>query len=331
MDRKIRYSVFAVGDEPHCVWARDLAERNMQFLDGIDGDYFRYIADTHQEHLANDHAQRAAIALRTNYYLSLETLFGLIGAALQAPDCAVGWVHRVRSEQLRAIVQSLSKRAMTFPIKWQPMGPLGFDKIAQLVFDATTWAHQGDGTVERFAVLWARLAADFLDPQTIAEYNGIKHGFRVRSGGFSLRVGTEHQYGVPPPEEEMGDWRGGLFGSSFYSADPIGSRSNRGPHFTLRQHSLNWLPDNTIGRMLLAAMSIKNVRSFLTIVNGRKAGEAAFDRPGNSADFDLPWERSPGITSFSLDLTVGEKDIYRASKKELLDILKPGSPPPHEC
>ena len=325
MNQEIQHSVFAVSDEPYCVWAWDLAERNMRFLDGIDADYFRYIAETHQGHLETEHAQRAALALRTNYYLSLETLFGLIGATLQAPDCPAGWVLKIRNEQLRAIIRSITTGTTIFPIQWQLVKPPSFDEIARLIFKYTTWAQQGDGTVERFAVLWARLAADFLDPPTIAEYNSIKHGFRVRSGGFVQRMGSEHQPGVRPAEEAMGPWTGSHFGTSFYSIEPIGNHPGRDPHFTLRRHSLNWLPENVVGRMLLAAMSIKNVRAFLTIENGRKPDETPFAWPENPEDFNLPWERSPGITSTNMDFVVEEKDIQRTSKEELRNILKEGS------
>jgi hypothetical protein len=200
--------------------------------------------------------------------------------------------------------------------------PIGFHQVAQLVFQYTTWAQQKDGTAERFAVLWARLADDFLDPPKIAEYNSIKHGFRARSGGFALRWGIEHEYGVPPPREEMGQWQGSHFGTSFYAADPIGIRPGRDPNFALRRHSLNWLPDNTAARMLLAAMSIGNVRAFLLVENGRRADEVAFTRPQYPGNFDAPWERTSGITSMNLDLVVSEKDIHRARKEELRAILK---------
>jgi hypothetical protein len=328
MEQGVQYGIFAVGDEPHCLWAWDLAARNLEFIEGIDEGYFEYFAGTYQNDLDGDNAQRAAMALRTSYHLSLETMFSLMAAALQAPECAVGWVLKVRSEQLRSIVEALQKDGMDFPIKWRMRRPLGFAEVAHLVLQYAPWAAQmDDGTVGRFAILWARLASDFLDKAAIAEYNCIKHGFRARAGGFFLRTGREHELGTPPPEPEMSGWMGSTFGSSFHVAEPIGSRSGRDPHFTLRRQSLNWLPDNTAGRMLLAAVSIKNLRSFLAVENNRTPQATEFRRPADPADFDRPWERSPGITAFNIDRVAAERHIEPVSRDELRRLLESGAAP----
>lgn len=317
MTNQIQNSVFAVLDEPFCAWGWDLAERNLLFLDGLDEGYFEYVARTHQEHLDGVDGQRAAIALRANYHLCLETFFGLVGAALQAPSCVAGWVLKVRTEQLRAFTKALADGTVPFPMAWKIDHQFDFLTVAKLIFRYSSWQKEDDKTVERFATMWHRLAGDFLDGEAIAEYNSIKHGFRARSGGFAMRFGVEHDYGVPPPEEEMGAWEGSEFGTSFFSADAIGSAGRRSPHFTLRRHGLNWLPENTAGRMLLAAMSIKNLRSFLVIENGRQPGTTQFCRPVDEEDYDRPWRRSPGVTSSSMDLIVETADILDLSREEL--------------
>lgn len=134
MARKIQYSVFAVADEPHCVWGWDLAERNLRFLDGLDEEYFHYIAEVHQDHLNETQAQKAAIALRANYHLSLETLFGLIGAAVQAPDCAVAWLLKARTEQIRSLTKSLVDGSNLFPCKLLKDQNYNMDNISNAVF-----------------------------------------------------------------------------------------------------------------------------------------------------------------------------------------------------
>jgi hypothetical protein len=249
-----------------------------------------------------------------------------MAAALQAPDCAVAWVLKARSDQLRSIVEALQKDAMGSPIKWRVPRPVGFAAVARLILQHAPWAQADDGTVRRFGILWARLAADFLDKAAIAEYNSIKHGFRAQGGGFHLRTGREQQPGVRPPEQEMGGWTGSVFGTSFHAAEPIGGRSGRDPHFTLRRHSLNWLPYNTAGRMLLAAMSIKNIRSFLAVENNRTPQKTEFQRPGDPADFDRAWVASPGITGFNAAHIVAERHIEPVSRDELRRILESGGP-----
>ncbi len=36
-------TIIVVNDEPYCIWEVDLKERNKEFLEGIDEDYFDYI------------------------------------------------------------------------------------------------------------------------------------------------------------------------------------------------------------------------------------------------------------------------------------------------
>ncbi len=72
--------VFAVGDEPFCLWGYDLALENDSFLRSFDATYFEYIARVHLEHLEGDDAGRAAVSLRAAYHHGIEALFSLLGA-----------------------------------------------------------------------------------------------------------------------------------------------------------------------------------------------------------------------------------------------------------
>lgn len=44
----MRSTIFAVGDEPYCLWEHDVAERTRDFLTGLDPEFFSYVlnADT---------------------------------------------------------------------------------------------------------------------------------------------------------------------------------------------------------------------------------------------------------------------------------------------
>lgn len=325
MKQVMQHSVFAVCETPYCVWGWDLAERNLRFLDGVDEEYFTYVAETHTGHLDDKNAQLASVALQQAYHLSLETLFSLMGAALQAPDCVVGWILKAQTSQVRKLTSALQRGVMDFPMKWRlDSAAFGFGDVAKLVMQFASWAQDGDDpTVARFAGLWNRLAHDFLDENMTAEYNSIKHGFRARPGGVTVRFGQEHEYGVAPPKEEMRVLGSSVFGTSFYAAQPVeGSPERRGdPHFMLRHHSLNWNPHDTAGRMFLTALSIKNLRSFLAAANGRPPGEVTFTRPPEPSAFEEPWRHSPRLTHFGLDLNVSEGDISRVSRGELEKIL----------
>src|SRR5690349_4853189 len=95
---------FAVGKNAYCCWDYNLPERNQQLLRGIDPEYFWYVASQHFEALDTEHRQRAALALRTNYYHGLETLFSLLGALAQAPECVAAWIAKCSTSELRHIV-----------------------------------------------------------------------------------------------------------------------------------------------------------------------------------------------------------------------------------
>src|ERR1700689_1180719 len=95
---------FVVYKTPYCVWEWDLSDRNRRFLERLDPDYFRFVADTNFAMIdSSDDHHRAAIAIRTGYLHGLETLFSLLGAVLQAPHCVPAWLQRYQTAELRHI------------------------------------------------------------------------------------------------------------------------------------------------------------------------------------------------------------------------------------
>jgi hypothetical protein len=63
-------TIIVVNDEPYCVWAADLRERNVEFLKGVDPGYFGYLIDRHRadegKEPTKDEERRAAILLKNN-------------------------------------------------------------------------------------------------------------------------------------------------------------------------------------------------------------------------------------------------------------------------
>src|ERR1044071_10255317 len=105
----IYYSPFAAGKDIHCLWDWDLDRTNLTFLEGVDHDYFRYVADIHGEALKGPDRHRAGIALRIAYHQGLEALFSFIFAALQAPDCIPAWIIKCsNTSDLRHLVVALN-------------------------------------------------------------------------------------------------------------------------------------------------------------------------------------------------------------------------------
>lgn len=308
--------VFAVGDEAYCLWGYDLARENEQFLKSFDASYFEYIARVHTEHLDGDDAARAAVALRAAYHHGLEALFSILGALSQAPEAVTAWIPRCSNARLRRFVDDVAhgKSILT------QGGPqrLSWRALAEVVH-SHCWVDEEPkwATAHRYSRLWSRFAREFLDPLHVAEYNSIKHGFRVLSGGSVLRVGLEPSYGVAPPESEMQTIGASPHGVSFSTLDPIPANDPKSPHVRLMRQRLNWRAESMIQALQLVSWSINNVVEFLRVLNGAAPGTVQFHRPEDPAAFEAPWRWYVGVLSGAMNCLIDETEVMRASRDDL--------------
>lgn len=311
-------TIIVVNDEPYCIWEVDLKERNKEFLEGIDEDYFDYIVNTH---LATEDEKRASISLRIAFHHSLETMFSLLGAYVQAPDCVYAWLAKCSNSDLRSIVERISQNDNTLFTKLN-IKDISWQAIAQLIFQSyLPGTDKNSTTTKLFAKLWQRLAHEFIDETHINEYNSLKHGFRVKSGGFGLAVGVEHQYGVPPPKEEMQVIGHSDYGTTFYKLETIGDvKGNRS--LRSRRVSLNWKIEKVALLIQLVSMSITNITSALRIANGAKPEANRFVRPTQDGEFEKPWSYSPGVTSCNIDFVIDSSQVVALSKQEMLKEIE---------
>jgi hypothetical protein len=155
------------------------------------------------------------------------------------------------------------------------------------------------------------------------EYNSIKHGFRVRSGGVTLLAGLEEEPGVPAPPENMELIGHSEFGSSFLRAESVGNLSGkqRNPNFRGRWLSLTWNPLAMTAGLILISMSIENTLSFLRIVNGEPPQTVRFIRPPENEQFSLPWQDSPVVSKLSIDYIIDEAEIQTFTVEEINEII----------
>lgn len=310
-------TIFLVNDEPFCLWDFDLKKRNNEFLKGLDAEYFEYCLSTHLE---TEDEKRASLALRVALHHALETLFSLIGAYVQAPDCAYAWLAKCSTSDLRTFV---SRAAQGYPEVFTKLNipSVTWETVARAAFDTyMPGTERQQKTIELFSTAWARLAHEFLDQNHIDEYNSLKHGFRIRRGGFSLAVGIEPSYGVPPPDDQMHLLSHSNFGASFFKIEPI-SADKKNRSIRARRTSVNWSPERTVLSLQLVYMSLNNVISALRIVNGWSASECKFLRPENDEDFNEPWRHTPGVTSINFDHVIDEKNTVSITKQELLERI----------
>ena len=100
----IEHTIFVVNSEPYFIWEVDLQARNRKFIDGIDTEYYYYITQTHIE---SEDEKRASIALRSSFHHAMETMFSLLGAYIQAPDCAYAWIAKCSNKDLRDFISKI--------------------------------------------------------------------------------------------------------------------------------------------------------------------------------------------------------------------------------
>ncbi len=309
---------FAILEKPFCVWEWDLAKRNLEFISGLDPDYFKYLGERLAPDLETEQKQRAAIALRLAYRHGLETFLAILFGAAQAGDCLAGWLHRYQLGDLRGLCDR-ARWGGHFPNRLS-LKRCSFSALANAMLSFRLEDEDRDRQVkEGFGGLWQRFAVDFLNEQQIREYNSLKHGLRLRPGGFTLRFGSEDTPGVPPPPEKMHSLGGSEFGSTFILPEPIGALKN---HFRLKESHLNWVPANHVAGLELLSMSTRNVIAFLKGALERKWQEAQFTWPTPQEAFFAPWAASPGTTSYHSNLDLSEEDIRVLTDEEIMEIYK---------
>jgi hypothetical protein len=324
----IQYSKFVVNESPYTVWEWDLKDRNITFITNFDSAYFEYLAQVHSQGLEIDEQKQwSALALRTAYSHGLETLFAFLFAALQAPDCVVGWLHKYDVGDLKALIKKVQTRQ---PIMLKlEINPITWKSISNVVLSPLCIEdkEKEQGIKQRFAILWGRLADYFVADVNTQEYNSIKHGFRVKAGGFRLAMGKEDVPGIRPPADRMRSLGGSEFGSLFYVPERIGDNKL---NFRIKRHARNWRPENFIYGLHMILISLQNIISFLQIINGAEATTVQFTWPSDESYFDRPWQSISGPTGISMDSIITPNHIKSFDKNDILDIYNVDDAGSHE-
>ncbi len=277
--------------------------------------YFDYLLDTH---LDSKDEGRAAMSLRIAYHHSMETLFSLRGALLQAPSAPHAWLSRCSNSKLKKIVSritandgTLPKRLSLHSVSWHGTSQIGPGTDRQV------------DSIQLFADFWRLLSGEFLNQNRIDEYNSLKHGFRVSSGGFGLRFGVEHEYGSPPPDDEMHTIPKSQFGTSFRRFVPASNRTNNRLLLPKRV-SINWKIEKIVPLIQLISISIENTIGVLRILNGERATSIRFSRPEKDEAFTEPWTQVPPINDFVSRLQPGF-ELPFLSKEDLMNEIDAGN------
>lgn len=310
-------SVFLVGTEPYCIWDSDLAECSRRFLTGLDPEYFQY---SFQAHVDTEDEKRASVALRLGLHHALETFFSLIGALLQAPDCPFAWISKYNTSTLRTVVQQVSQVDKGLHTKLNINEPSWLELSRCINQADPPDPTKRDALIAGFAWLWQRMATEFLSEHHTSEYNSIKHGFRVRSGGFELAIAQQDTPGTQPPPDAFKPLGKSDFGSMFFRVEPL-TRTKGDRSLTVAEHSVNWSLERTVLLYQLAYISINNVVSALRSLNGVPPTECKYLWPTDPKEFRRPWDHSTGVTSMVFRRECDPKIARAITRDELIALV----------
>jgi hypothetical protein len=313
----MQQAIFAVGDEPYLLWEEDLSKRTRDFLEGLDPDFFSYVLHAHME---TEDEKRASVAIRLALHHATETMFSLLGAFVQAPDCPYAWIARCSNTELRGVVKRISEGDRTLLSKFKMTG-MGWEPIASVLFSTfEPGSERQRKVVDGFSRLWRGLAGELLTEVVIEEYNATKHGFRTRPGGFKIEFAAVKTPDVPPTDAEMTLLGESKFGAMFYKIEKM--EGSGGRHLCSRQVATNWSLERDILLLQLAQLSIQNTVSALKIANKAPPSTCKFAWPSGDDDFSRPWTHSPGVTNMTFPSMVDPTAVPTVTKAELLKKLR---------
>jgi hypothetical protein len=317
---------FVTGKRPSVFWGDNLGGDNDEFLEALDPDYFEFVARDCAARLDDtstlSRADRARVAtvLRVTYGQAVEMLMALLCAAAQAPWFPMGWMARYQPAELCNVVQWIDRTEAFHtvlaeqPVSWWSISAF----VHQFVF--TDDEVRKKDLTEKFAGLWKHVAAVFLSEDDRREYNALKHGLRVRPGGFKVAVGNEKTPGTLAAPEDTQLLGGSEFGSSFVVPTAIGHQADGQLYFS--RVFRNWKHESFIVQLQLMAWSINNVISRLRVCGGVHPSAVRFRWPSAASEdpFVLYRKLLCGPTVVPLSDPVLASDIAVVNPKDVLAV-----------
>ncbi|WP_105199857.1 hypothetical protein [Pseudoalteromonas sp. T1lg10] len=311
----MKNNIFVVNNEPFCLWDEDLKDRNKEFLSGIDTEYFSLFVDMFESNRTNE---RAALALRTAFHHALETLFSLIGALIQAPNCPYAWIAKYKTHQLKSFVERVNKEETDIFTSLN-IERVTWTNLAQTVFigfNKNTERYKE--VVGLYSELWAKLANEFLKSVHHDEYNSIKHGLRIRSGGTALDIATSMEGAFS--EKKFEPYIYSENGTTTLKLERISSKDDE-RSLRVTRSSVNWSAQKTALILQLVIYSIHNVVAKLKSINEPKIDELTYLMPDDDKSFTAPWEHASGNASIKIKSITKIKENMSTNKNTLQEQI----------
>lgn len=320
---EIQQFQFLVGSRVAAVVASDIKERNKRLVENYAAGFFEDVAAGlhHQFQAADPRTDKKkrnhlSAALRLVYGQASEAFFAVLFAALQAPLCPIGWLQEYRRSDIVKLISLLDEGRADdlFRVTLKGHGWSGISNTINDIEDGQTFTRES--VVRNFSVFWKKLGAEYSDEKQNAEYNQIKHGFRISPGGFNLSVGES-----PHSMEPLG---GSAFGSEIHRLLPLKNSPDRKATsvFGLRRTLFNWDVDRLVARISLIASSLHNVLEFLKAIQRGSMGSAEFEFDGDPNSFDMAAIPILGVSSLDIDHEIEYQPTFEPDRESLLQDYK---------
>ena len=308
---------FVCYETPYCVWDDDPKQRNIEYIQGIDPEFFKTSVLAFGQLLDDDvKARHAATGLRLLYTHSLETLLALICAMVQAPHSVFAWLIKYRERHLKGLIDDISKRKRVKHLL--NIDHLTWESLSNLVhqFVVLEDKEKEQKIKTGFGRFWGFSASQYLNDISHQEYNSIKHALRVQSSGHVLSIGLEYEYGVAPPQDEMHPVMASKYGSVFLTPASLGEDKIS---FGVKSNSTGWHPQSLIYGIQLVSNSICNIKSFLLASHGTDPSTLQWYWPQDLSLLDFDWlKQAPGSGSTSFGPYINEDELFFPTKDEIL-------------
>lgn len=297
---------FCVLERPYVLWTYRLATERDAFLNSIDAEFYDRAVflmvdppdgvEASKEPDQPDNSQ----LLRLLWHHGMETLIMLLGAFMQAPSAPHAYFIRCKTEDVAQLAGSLATEE---PLRYVRLkyDTFSIAGLLALVHECTPWADR-EVTIEHYRTSLVDMLGDFIMSQSRWEYNAIKHGLRTRHGPFLMRAGVEHEYGVPPPEDEMRTIGHSQHSSSFHVPKPLegATKEQSRINFLLDQVTVTWSLDRALCELRIISMLANNIVGAMRIMAGAAPGTVRFLRMAEAEWWDFyRASRSSGLKSSS--------------------------------
>jgi hypothetical protein len=308
--------LFYVGKKIYYVWDDNPEQTTLSFLEDYDINYYRdvllLLIKSLQESTDNKSDSRLATLLKLNYHQSLEALFSLVGALIQAPYYPQGWLEKYKNESLLELMKAI-KNGQDDLNNILGMEFVSVGSLVNYIYNPVEGAW-GNDYISNVKTIFNNLLSKFININESNEYNRIKHGFRISQGGFSVAVSSERQYGVPDGSVPI------IIGQSDFGCRYIilNQHKEAKNNLFLTKQSTNWSLEEVILDLDSICHFINNIISIMRRLNGVDVSQLPWTRPPKEQQMSMS-VKSVGVTRFSISPRFEGIDFKLYSEKNLKD------------